>query len=154
MAKFNKEDRPDVTPEQMYEIATKVAERTLADPEISKKVREAGLIMRFEYHDEERWGPDIVPEITVDCTKEPIQIITGPCDLKPNLDMSMEAITAHLFWMQKLNLMTALTRRQVKAKGPIQKAMKLLPLLKFFHENYKAVLKELGRDDLLAFPPD
>lgn len=154
MAKYNKEDRPEVTPEQMYEIATKVAERSLNNPDIAKKLRETDLIVRFEYHDEERWGPDFVAEITVDCTKDPVEIHTGPCDLKPNLEMSMEAFTAHLFWMQKLNLMTALTRKQIKAKGPIQKAMKLLPHLKVFYENYRNVLKELGREDLLAFPPD
>ena len=68
--------------------------------------------------------------------------------------MNMEAFTAHLFWMEKLNLMSAITRGQIKAKGPIPKAMRLLPMLKPFYKNYRIVLKDMGRDDLLNFPPD
>lgn len=154
MAKYNKADRPDMSPDEMYEVARKVCDLTFSDPEISKKLRKSELILRFKYNDEERWGPDIIPQITIDCTKDPVDIILGPCDLKPTINMSMEAFTAHLFWMQKLNLMSAITRGQIKAKGPIPKAMRLLPLLKPFYANYRIVLEEMGRQDLLAFPPD
>lgn len=154
MAKYNKADRPHVSPDEMYEIAQHVCDLTFKDPEISKKLRKSSLIINFKYLDEERWGPDIMPEITVDCTKDPVDIILGPCDVKPNLEMSMEAFTAHLFWMQKLQLMSAITRGQIKAKGPISKAMRLLPILKPFYANYRQTLEDLGREDLLNFPPD
>ena len=154
MAKWNRADRPNITPEEMYEIARRVCEKTLSDPELSAKLRASNMIINFKYHDVERWGPDVVPEITVDCTKDPIEIHTGPCDIKPVIEMTMEALTAHLFWMQKLQLMPAITRGLIKAKGPIPKAMRLLPLLKPFYANYRETLKELGRDDLLNFPPD
>ncbi|MBK5092510.1 MAG: SCP2 sterol-binding domain-containing protein [Actinobacteria bacterium] len=154
MAKYNKADRPDVSPEEMYEIARRVCEKTLSDPEIAPKFQKTKLIVNFKYYDEERWGPDVVPEITVDCTKDPIDLITGPCDLVPEISMSMEAFTAHLFWMQKLNLMSAITRGLIKAKGPIPKAMKLLPMMKPFYANYRLTLQELGREDLLDFPTD
>jgi len=68
--------------------------------------------------------------------------------------MTMEAFSAHLFWMEKLNVLNAITRGHIKTKGPIPKAMRLLPLLKPFYKNYRLVLAEVGRDDLLAFPPD
>jgi len=154
MAKWNKADRPDVTPDEMYTIGRMVFERTLADEKLAAKLQSSKLILQFEYHDEERWGPDVVPKVTVDCTIDPLVIITGDTDLTPVILMTMEGFTAHLFWMQKLNLMAAITRGQIKAKGPIPKAMRLLPLLKPFYANYRIVLKELGRDDLLAFPPD
>jgi len=154
MAKWDKANRPEVSPEQMYEIARRVCEKTLSDSELSSKLRASNIIINFKYHDAERWGPDVVPEITVDCTKDPVEIYTGKCDLKPTIEMSMEAFTAHLFWMQKLNLMSAITRGLIKAKGPIPKAMKLLPVLKPFYANYRETLAELGRQDLLNFPPD
>ena len=154
MAKWNKADRPDVTPDEMYTIWRMVFERTLADEKLAAKLQSSKLILQFEYHDEERWGPDVVPKVTVDCTIDPLVIITGDTDLTPVILMTMEGFTAHLFWMQKLNLMAAITRGQIKAKGPIPKAMRLLPLLKPFYANYRIVLKELERDDLLAFPPD
>lgn len=154
MAKYNKADRPDVTPEQMYEIAKHTADLTFSDPEISKKLRQSNIIINFKYHDDERWGPEVVPELTVDCTRDPVEIIMGPCELKPTIEMSMEAFTAHLFWMQKLQVLSAITRGQIKAKGPIPKAMRLLPILKPFYVNYRKTLEDLGRQDLLDFPPD
>lgn len=154
MAKYDKADRPEVSPEEMYEIARRVTAKTLSDEELAKKFQASNIIINFKYHDEERWGPDVVPEITVDCTKDPLDIIMGPTDVKPTIQMTMEAFTAHLFWMQKIHLMAAITRGQIKAKGPIPKAMRLLPLLKPFYANYREVLKELGREDLLNFPPD
>ena len=83
-----------------------------------------------------------------------MEIITGSCDKKPNVEMSMEAYIAHLFWMQKLQLMSAITRGQMKVKGPIPKLMRLLPLMKPFYANYRLTLEDLGRDDLLAWPAD
>lgn len=154
MAKYDKADRPDITPGEMYEIAGMVCEKTLSDPQMTHKFRATNLIINFKYYDEERWGPGVVPELTVDCTKDPIDLIVGPCDITPEISMSMEAFTAHLFWMQKLNLMSAITRGLIKAKGPIPKALKLLPMLKPFYANYRLTLEDLGRQDLLDFPPD
>ncbi len=154
MAKYNRDDRPEVTPDQMYDIAKRVVDKTLTDPDLVKKLRASNLILAFKYHDVERWGPDVIPELTVDCTVDPIEVTVGPCDKTPGITMTMEAFTAHLFWMQKLQLMSAITRGQIKAKGPIPKAMRLLPVLKPFYANYRIVLEEIGRQDLLNFPPD
>jgi hypothetical protein len=154
MAKWNKADRPDVTPDEMYEIAEKVTGLTFADENLANKLRATNMTLQFSFSDEERWGPDVIPKVTVDCTGDPLSIITGDTDIDPTILMIMEAFTAHLFWMQKLNLMAAITRGQIKTKGPIPKAMRLLPMLKPFYKNYRLVLADMGRDDLLAFPPD
>jgi hypothetical protein len=154
MAKWNKGDRPDVTPDQMYEIARMVADKTMQDEALAGKLRASNLILKFSYYDDERWPAGMVPQVTVDCTMDPVEITCGESDKVPVIEMTMAAFTAHLFWMQKLNLMSAITRGQIKAKGPIPKAMRLLPVLKPFYANYRVVLAELGRDDLLNFPPD
>lgn len=154
MAKYNKADRPDITPDEMYQIAENVCELTLSDPVMNQKLLKSNLVLQFKYHDVERWGADVIPEITVVCTEDPIRIITGPNEVKPTIVMTMEAFSAHLFWMEKLQLMPAITRGHIKAKGPIPKAMRLLPMLKPFYKNYRIVLADMGRDDLLNFPPD
>jgi putative sterol carrier protein len=46
------------------------------------------------------------------------------------ITMSMSGDTVHKFWLKKLNLPKALALRQIKAKGPVPKMLKLLPLLK------------------------
>jgi len=92
--------------------------------------------------------------VTIDCTKDPVEIITGDTGLIPEITMNMHALTSHLFWMQKLPVMSAITRGQIKVKGPLPKAMRLLSVIKPIYKNYRIVLAEMERDDLLAFPPD
>ena len=43
--------------------------------------------------------------------------------------MTMEADTAHRFWLGKVNVTVALARGQMKAKGPVAKILKLVPLV-------------------------
>lgn len=154
MAKIDMSKRPKVTPEQMYEIAEAFTKKAFSDKELTSKLQQSKLIITFKYYDEEMWGPDVVTQVTVDFTKDPLDIIMGPTDIQPTIEMSMDAITAHLFFMQKVNLMSAITRGQMKVKGPINKAMRLLPVIKPLYAAYKETLKELGREDLLNFPPE
>ena len=138
----------------MYEIAEHTANMTFSNPDVSKKLHQSRIIINFKYRDDERWGPDAVPELTVDCTKDPVEIIMGPCDLKATIEMSMDAFTAHLFWMQKLQIMSAITRGQIKAKGPISKAMRLLPVLKPFYTQLSQDARGARQAGPLNFPPD
>jgi len=63
--------------------------------------------------------------------------------------MSMNADFAHKFWHGKANLVTALTRRQVAAKGNVPKTLKLLPILKPAYELYPQFLEEKGLEELI-----
>jgi putative sterol carrier protein len=63
--------------------------------------------------------------------------------------MSMDADTAHRFWLGKVNVTVALARGQMKAKGPVAKILKLVPLVKPVFPKYRAMLEEAGREDLI-----
>jgi putative sterol carrier protein len=63
--------------------------------------------------------------------------------------MSMAADTAHRFWLGKVNVTVALARGQIKAKGPVAKILKLVPLMKPVFPRYEQMLEEAGRKDLL-----
>jgi len=69
--------------------------------------------------------------------------------MEPEVVMSMEADTAHRFWLGKVNVTTALARGQIKASGPVAKILKLVPLTKPVYPRYKAQLEAEGRDDLV-----
>jgi hypothetical protein len=56
----------------------------------------------------------------------------------------MNADFAHAFWHGKANLVSALTRRQVKAKGNVPKTIKLLPILKPSYALYPKFLADKG----------
>ena len=57
----------------------------------------------------------------------------------------MEADTAHRFWLGKVNVTVALARGEIKAKGPVAKILKLVPLTKPVFPRYKAQLEAEGR---------
>ncbi len=73
----------------------------------------------------------------------------GDTDLEPEVVMTMDADTAHRFWLGKVNVTVALARGQMKAKGPVAKILKLVPLTKPIFPRYRAMLEESGRQDLL-----
>jgi hypothetical protein len=80
---------------------------------------------------------------------EPGQVDLGPTELVPEVVMTMDADVAHRFWLGKVNVTVALARGQMKAKGPVAKILKLLPLTKPVFPRYKRLLEEGGRGDLI-----
>lgn len=112
--------------------------RHLADtPSIADKLLASKLIIRFSYTD-----PDVV--LLVDCSGDKLDIRPGDTETKAEVDMSMSADIAHRFWFGKVNLMAALTRKQMVAKGPIPKILKLLPAIRPSYAMYPKYLDENG----------
>lgn len=106
--------------------------------DISKKLLDSKLIIRFNYSE-----PDL--SITVDCSVgDEIEILVNDNTKKPEVEMWMKAEIAHKFWFGKVNLIAALTRKQMIAKGPIPKILKLLPAIKPAYSMYPKYLNENG----------
>ena len=106
-------------------------------PDVAEKLLASKLVIRFTYTD-----PDVV--IVVDCSGDKIDVRAGDTDSKAEVNMSMSADIAHKFWFGKVNLMAALTRKQMVAKGPIPKILKLLPAIKPTYAMYPEYLDENG----------
>jgi hypothetical protein len=104
---------------------------------IADKLLASGLIIRFNYTD-----PDL--NIVVDCSGDKIDVRPRDTESKPIVEMSMAADTAHKFWFGKVNLTIALTRKEIVAKGPIPKVLKLLPAIKPAYTMYPKYLEENG----------
>jgi len=145
-------DRPSITPDQMYQIGRRFAEKVFTDPNIAPKLLASRMIIGFKYYDE-HWG-EVEPEVTIDCSGEEVKLYTGPCGLAPVVTMRMHGDTAHRFWKQRVNLMAAITKGEISAKGPIPKVMKLLPIIKPSYVYYKETLEELGFTELLNYPAE
>ena len=80
---------------------------------------------------------------------QPGDVDFGESDMEPEVTMSMEADTAHRFWLGKVNVTVALARGQITAKGPVAKVLKLVPLAKPIFPRYVAQLEAQGRQDLI-----
>lgn len=107
------------------------------DPKISPKLLKSKLIIRFNYTE-----PDLT--ITVDCLGDQIKILVNDTTLKPKVEMWMKAEIANKFWLGKVNLLIALTRKQMIAKGPIPKILQLLPAITPAYALYPEYLKHNG----------
>lgn len=129
--------------QDVYDTIGKLFVDLAADEELGPKFRKANTIVQYAHRD-----PD--SPITVRLKEdEPTEVDFGATDMEPEVVMSMEADTAHRFWLGQVNVTVALARGQIKASGPVAKILKLVPLTKPVFPRYKALLEDQGRDDLV-----
>ena len=128
--------------EEVYATIGKLFADIAEDEELAPKFRKANTIVRYEYREPES-------AVTVRLQEgQPGDVDFGDSDMEPEVTMAMEADTAHRFWLGKVNVTVALARGQIKAKGPVAKILKLVPLTKPIFPRYKALLEAQGRQDL------
>lgn len=128
---------------QFYECVGELMDRAKKDPNVGAKIAKSGIIIQFRYTQ-----PDAIT--TVNAKDKPTQpgafidVIHGPCNLKPDVTMTMKADVSHAFWHGKVNLVAALAKKDIVATGPIPKILKLLPAVQPLYKVYPALLKEKG----------
>ncbi len=128
--------------DMLYDILIEFYELLKASPEIGPKLAQSDICVQFRYK-----NPSAV--ITIDATGDDIRILKGEFDGRPEVTLTMKADFAHKFWHGKANLVTALTRRQVAAKGNVPKTIKLLPILKPSYALYPKFLVKKGLKHLV-----
>ena len=105
--------------------------------------QKANTIVQYQYRAPES-------QITVKLIEgEDGQVDCGETAMEPEVVMTMDADTAHRFWLGKVNVTVALARGQMKARGPVAKILKLVPLTKPIFPRYRALLEQDNREDLL-----
>jgi putative sterol carrier protein len=129
--------------DEVYAYIGRLFEELADDDELAPKFRKANTIVQYQYREPES-------QITVKLVEgEEGQVDCGTTTLEPEVVMTMDADTAHRFWLGKVNVTVALARGQMKAKGPVAKILKLVPLVKPVFPRYRAILEEADRRDLL-----
>jgi putative sterol carrier protein len=129
--------------DEVYAFIGKLFEDLTVDPELSPKFRKANTIVQYSYR-----NPESVITVRMKEDEEP-KVDLGETDMEPEVVMSMEADTAHRFWLGNVNVTVALARGQMKAKGPVNKILKLVPLVKPVFPRYRKQLEDAGRQDLI-----
>ena len=128
--------------DEVYATIGKLFRDLADDEELGPKFRNANTIVRYEFR-----NPDSM--ITVRLQEgQPGDVDFGDSGMEPDVTMSMAADTAHKFWLGQVNVTVALARGQMKARGPVAKILKLVPLTKPVFPRYKAQLEAQGRQDL------
>jgi hypothetical protein len=128
---------------EVYAFIGRLFEELAADAQLAPALCKANAIVRYEYREP-------ASEMTVRLLEgQQIVVDCGESAMEPEVTMSMEADTAHRFWLGKVNVTVALARGQMKAKGPVAKILKLVPVVKPAFPRYIAILESAGRADLL-----
>jgi putative sterol carrier protein len=129
--------------DEVYAYIGRLFEELAQDEELAPRFRKANTIVQYEYRNPES-------QITVSLREgEDGRVDFGDTAMEPEVVMTMDADTAHRFWLGEVNVTVAMARGQMKAKGPVAKILKLVPLVKPVFPRYRRMLEEAGRGDLL-----
>ena len=129
--------------QEVYAYIGKLFQDLAKDDELWLKFRRANTIVQYQFRNPES-------QITVRMREDgDAQVDLGDSEMEPEVLMTMEADTAHRFWLGKVNVTVALARGQMKAKGPVAKILKLVPLVKPVFPRYRQMLADAGREDLM-----
>ena len=129
--------------DEVYAYIGKLFQDLADDEELAAKFGKANTIVQYQYRQPES-------QITVKLIDgEEGQVDCGQTAMEPEVVMTMDADTAHRFWLGKVNVTVALARGQMKARGPVAKILKLVPLVKPVFPRYRQLLEQNGRQDLL-----
>ena len=103
-------------------------------PENGPKFKAADLVMKVIYTD-----PDVEMNVIM---RDPMQVVAGPVDEEPDITLMMAADIADKFWRGDYNLAVGMAKGEVKAKGPVNKILKLVPLTKPLFPMYRELIAE------------
>ncbi|MCS6985533.1 MAG: iron-containing alcohol dehydrogenase [Leptospiraceae bacterium] len=131
--------------QMLYDILLGFFEKLKEHPEIGPKLHATGLSVRFNYA-----NPD--SSIAIDGRGPEVVFFKGEEARKfqAQVEMSMQADFAHYFWHGKANLLQALARREVIAKGDVPSVMRLLPILEPAYDLYPRYLRERGLHKIIV----
>jgi hypothetical protein len=127
----------------VYAFIGRLFQELAVDADLAPKFKRADTTVQYQMSDP-------ACQITVDLRPDrDIRVDLGPSDLEPEVVMTLSADTAHGFWLGKVNITSALARGTVKARGPVAKILRLVPLVKPSFPRYEQILRDAGRTDLL-----
>lgn len=110
--------------------------RAAADhPESGPKMRAANIVLKVYY-------TDPACEMNVLMRPDGMSTSLGPIDEKADVVMMMKSDTGDKFWRGDYNLAVGLAKGEVKAKGPVNKILKLVPLTKPLFPMYRELVAE------------
>ena len=112
------------TSEQLYSYISELFAEIATLPEARETLRTLTLSVQFNYT-----APDCT--MTLTAANGEYRVIRGVCDVTaPDVELTMTGDVAYRFWTGELNVMGAITTREIGVIGSLGKVMRLAPLIK------------------------
>ena len=105
-------------------------------------LKERELVIKFIWSE-----PDVT--VTLSSREDKFGVFLNDNSIEPVATFSLTSDDAHQFWHGKIKLVKALATKQIVAKGPIPKILKLLPIIEPLYEEYPKYLESIGRRDMV-----
>ena len=118
-----------------------IFEAAFQDDELSQKLRDTGVVLKFDLSDPET---DLVVDMANGVVRE------GEGNLTIGATMTMAADVANAYWQGKENLPLAMAKGKIKVSGEIATLLRVAPLSQKLFPTYIERLRRDGRDDLLV----
>ena len=126
---------------EVYDYIGGIFDAAVTDDVLGPRFAESGVILKLRYRD---------PEASLIVDMPNSKVYRGDeSDMAPTVEMVMKSDIAHGFWMGDVNISMALAKGQMRAKGPVPKILKLVPIARELFPRYRARLEQDGRTDLL-----
>lgn len=112
------------TSEQLYNYISELFTEIATLPEAQEALKSLTLSVQFNYT-----SPDC--KMTLIAANGEYSIIRGVYDnANPDVELTMTGDVAYRFWTGELNVMGAITTREIGINGSLGKVMRLAPLIK------------------------
>jgi hypothetical protein len=123
--------------EELYHYLGGVFRAAQNHPEVGPVLRGSGITLRLEYK-----NPTAI--LTIAMLEDGIEVIEGESDVVPDIRMAMSSDNADKYWRGEFNVAVGLAKGEVKAKGPVTKILKLIPVTKPLFPIYRELVA--GKD--------
>jgi putative sterol carrier protein len=116
--------------DEVYDYIGGVFRAAADHPEVGPKMAAANVNLQIYYSDPES-------RITIRFQEPKLTVEDGGDDPTADIKLFMPADIADKYWRGEYNLAVGLAKGQVKAKGPVNKILKLVPLTKPLFPMYR-----------------
>ena len=128
------------TADELYACIGGLFEQLKSQAQVQKELASLNLTVRFNH-------TEPTSSITLIAHKGENTIHYGECEEKSDVELAMTGDIAHHFWMGEINVMSAITKRQIVPTGSLSKIMALTPLIKAGIQIYPQHYQEcLGKE--------
>jgi putative sterol carrier protein len=121
--------------DEVYKYIGGVFEEAAEHDTVGPKFAAADVVLQIYYTEPES-------QMTIRMGEPKMTVHTGEEDDDADVKLYMPADTADKYWRGEYNLAVGLAKGQVKAKGPVNKILKLVPLTKAVFPMYKENITE------------
>ena len=124
--------------QQVYALLGKLFESAVADDVVGARLQKIDAVVQHQFR-----RPDAIVTMKLVAGEDRV-VTTGKTDLRPDVVLVLDAVTGHRVWLGELSAMAALSKGQIRARGPVAKILQVIDAIALVAPRYRAQLDALA----------